>query len=276
VHLFTFNFKQVLLLTIFLLIGYSLSLHFISFPIETGQSQFQENKIKLENFVFQDQICDKVIVGSSLSFRLRAEDLESGFCNLALAGSSATTGLEVLLDHPPSHLKTILIEMNVLRPEDRELLNSIQGISYWLKKNFLFFQNRYQPVTIGINYLRQKIPYVPPAPAESQFQFWLKEQQRDYEDLSETYQQGFEANLAVLKDQIRRLENKNIHFQLIELPMDPSILNSKKHQYHRRRFSEVFPNKNILTDNSIYATDDGLHLNYSSASKFAAFLKSML
>ena len=152
----TSSFKYAFACCIAILLVHTFSLRFINFKIETGQSQFQENKIKMENFIFSPQTCSSAIVGSSLSYRLKNEDLGNEFCNLAFAGGSALTGLEILDSHLPENLKEVFVEMNVLRPVDRELLNSVQGPSYWLKYTLPFFQNRFQPVTLLINYLLRK------------------------------------------------------------------------------------------------------------------------
>ena len=81
---------------------------------------------------------DVIIVGSSLSFRLKEEYFQTPkLRNLALAGGSPVTGLEIVAHraHPP---KLLLVEANVLsRPTDMALVEKYTsggGSEPWLAR----------------------------------------------------------------------------------------------------------------------------------------------
>lgn len=66
------------------------------------------------NRYISESIPDVVLVGSSLTFRLKEEYFETpGVRNLALAGGSPVTGLEIVVNQPRLP-KLILVEANVL------------------------------------------------------------------------------------------------------------------------------------------------------------------
>src|SRR5882762_7331672 len=71
----------------------------------------------------KEPIPDVVLVGSSLTFRLKEEYFATrGLRNLALAGGSPVTGLEIVANQPQLP-KLILVEANVLgRPTDAALV----------------------------------------------------------------------------------------------------------------------------------------------------------
>ncbi len=268
----TSSFRIGLATTVLLLLAYTFLLNFVG-EVTSSQSQFQDNKVRLENFVFSPQVCTKAVLGSSLTFRLQAEDLGKDFCNLSFAGSSALTGLEVIQTHPIASLQDVYVEVNVLRDPDPELMTSATGLSYGLKKYLPFFQNRFQPMTLAMNYLRKRFPSPPPVPTESQFQFWLNVQQESYAEVTPNFEKGFDFNLSLLREQISRIEASGLRVHLIEIPMHGSLLTSTKNSYQRNRLAQIFPDKKLLTDPAEYATDDGLHLNFPSAQRFSNFLK---
>jgi hypothetical protein len=255
---------------------YCLALWALPFPIQVGQSQFQENKVKLENFVFNPKKCQTVIAGSSLSYHLRNDYFDGSFCNLGFAGSSALSALEVARLRNEKSVSLVLVEINVLRPLETDLTKLAHGEHYWLSKIFPFMQNRFQPITVGINYLISKFPMNPPRSTPEQFKIFLEAQQRDHAVVDDAYRKYFESNLQTLKNQVADLEAQGKLVQLIELPEDPTILTSAKHQYIKSSFQQEFPDKTIWSDPTEYETNDGLHLTAQSAQKFAQFLKSKL
>src|SRR3984893_13520255 len=78
--------------------------------------------ITLNRYV-REPIPDVVLVGSSLTFRLKEEYFTTpGLRNLALAGGSPVTGLEIVANQPRLP-RVILVETNVLsRPTDAALI----------------------------------------------------------------------------------------------------------------------------------------------------------
>ena len=71
----------------------------------------------------RESVPDVVLVGSSLTFRLKEEYFATpGLRNLALAGGSPVTGLEIVANQPRLP-RIVLVEMNVLsRPVDTVLV----------------------------------------------------------------------------------------------------------------------------------------------------------
>lgn len=278
-HLFTSNSKKlsvIFLITILLLVAYSLFLKYQNIEIVTAQNQSQANRVRLEKFLFRTENCSKVLLGSSLFFRLSEEDLGRDFCNIALAGGGALTGLEILMDHSAG-VKIAIIEINILRNVDLNTVKSSRGIVFFLKKTFLFFQDRYQPVTLLVNFLKNTTNSRPPSPTEQQFNFWLQLQKENYSKVSEKYRSSVGSALSQLKEQIDILKEKNIRPVLIEIPMHPDILFSPQHLYLVEQINQRFKGVDFLRavdSKEVYHTDDGIHLSYESAIKYSQYLKS--
>src|SRR5215468_6474731 len=84
--------------------------------------------ITLNRYV-QESVPDVVLVGSSLTYRLNEEYFATpGLRNLALAGGSPLTGLEVVLGQPRLP-KLVLVETNVMSrpPDDAVVARYAQG-----------------------------------------------------------------------------------------------------------------------------------------------------
>src|SRR3954466_2377731 len=76
----------------------------------------------------REPVPDIVLLGSSITFRLKEEYFATrGLRNLALAGGSPVTGLEIVANQPRLP-KIILVETNVLsRPTDDVLVGKYSG-----------------------------------------------------------------------------------------------------------------------------------------------------
>jgi hypothetical protein len=273
VHSSTSSFKAAFVLCLIFLGIYSISIKFVPFEIHTGQGQADENKIKLENYLFEDQRCQFIFVGSSLSYRLEKDDLGPDFCNLSFGGGSALSGIEVVLKYPKQFLKKVYVEINVLRDIDDNLLESVEGSYFWIKEFVPALQNRYRPINVALNYLQTKFPQASYNPSPEQFKLLFAIQKREVSDMNEIFISELKKNVVTLKRQVRELEAKNIKVVLVEVPMDPLMLKSPRMEFIRSQFLENFPRLKIWSSGESFDTVDGIHLDLASAARFAKIVR---
>ncbi|MFQ5509955.1 MAG: hypothetical protein ACE5FN_11565 [Leptospirillia bacterium] len=106
------------LICLMLLFGYNLyAVYLVSPTLRTGDSQWADNVIRAQNFIYGERDTRVVIAGSSLSWRLDATLLPEDLENLAFGGMSAQDGLRLLVRSGMAP-ELVLVEVNYLpRPE---------------------------------------------------------------------------------------------------------------------------------------------------------------
>ncbi len=96
----------------------------------TTQSWWQENKIKAENFYFQKQKSDIIMVGTSMSEGLKLNPDKRSALTLNFIGGSSLTGLE-LVKRSSLLPKILIIETNWLeRPLDYNLIADVTSTGF--------------------------------------------------------------------------------------------------------------------------------------------------
>jgi hypothetical protein len=81
-------------------------------PASDGASQRQNNIVRAQRYVYQDDSDLKmVIVGSSLAANLNEKDIGEGVKSIAFGGGSSKTGLEIV-KRSKSKPQIVLVEMN--------------------------------------------------------------------------------------------------------------------------------------------------------------------
>jgi hypothetical protein len=227
-------------------------------PITTG-GQREE----VLNRYFQSPVRDVVIVGSSLSYRLKEEFFDGrDIRNLALPGESPSTGMALLLDYPrPVRPTVIAIETNdefgqSSRHED--FLRPFRTLA-------AYYQYRKDSKIAVEAAARQSIMERPPAPRRGEnAEIYLDMNRRDYD-------KAIINGVNELKGFVDRAERQGIRVLLFDLPYLPAIETTefaeKTRLYLHKTFGTDDPRwlKLNLPLSDLRWDGDGQHLDDRSA-----------
>ena len=222
----------------------------------------------------REPVPDVVLVGSSITFRLKEEYFAtSRLRNLALAGGSPVTGLEIVANQPLLP-KFILVEANVLaRPTDAALVERYaRGDT-----EPLFFrpvraavaayeQRLHAPLTheqVALD-LRKLIGQ-PPSDFDNRIYADRALQQFNAEDPTDAAR----LNLKRIEELIRMVEQRGARVLLFELPYSEPIEGSRFAAVTREIVHAAFrdPNRwlSVEVNRSELRWADGVHLDERSA-----------
>ena len=222
----------------------------------------------------REPVPDIVLLGSSLTFRLKEEYFATiGLRNLALAGGSPLTGLEIVANQPrlPG---LILVEANILdRPTDAALVERYSRGG----TEPLFFrpvraavaayeQRLHAPLTheqVALD-LRRLVAQ-PPVDFDSRIYADRALQQFNAEDPTDAAR----VNAKRIEELIRMLEQRGARVLLFELPYAKPIEGSRFAATTREIIHAAFPDSkrwlSIEVDRSELRWTDGVHLDERSA-----------
>jgi hypothetical protein len=222
----------------------------------------------------REPVPDIVLVGSSITFRLKEEYFAtSSLRNLALAGGSPVTGLEIVANQPQLP-KFILVEANVLgRPTDAAL---VERYSRGDTEPFFFRpvraavaayeQQRHAPLTY-----EQVAPDLgrlvaqPPGDFDNRIYADRALQQFNVEDPTDAAR----LNVKRIGELIRQVEQRGARVFLFELPYSEPIEGSRFAATTREIVHAAFRDSkrwlSIEVDRSELRWADGVHLDERSA-----------
>lgn len=248
------------------LVIYEGALRLIAPDIEQGQDQFASNTIRLENYVDKPVGGRTVIVGSSLSARLPQSALPSNWANLAVAGGSALTGLEIVASSPGVP-RRVLIEINFLdRGFDPEAVNRVVG---WpepmLRQMFWFHRTAYRPMNLFVSLVAGWVKAHRVAPpierAPSNFERLLALQQKDF---AKAPGSGLVSDIADMRRLIIKLQARGTRVSFFEMPTDRRLVNTRRERTLRTEIRNAFAPSSYcwlpLDHGEQWQTGDGLHL----------------
>ncbi|WFU15154.1 hypothetical protein [Bradyrhizobium sp. CB3481] len=222
----------------------------------------------------REPVPDIVLVGSSIAFRLKEEYFATpGLRNLALAGGSPVTGLEIVASQP--HLPAIiLVEANVLaRPVDATLveLYARSDSEPWFFRPVraaiaAYEQRLHAPLAheqVAVNLRR--LTAQPPSDFDNRIYADRALQQFEAEDPTDMVQFN-EKRIAEL---IRTIELRGARVFLFEIPYSGPIEASRYAATTRQIAHAAFPDSNrwlpIEVDRGELRWADGVHLDERSA-----------
>jgi len=229
--------------------------------------------ITLNRYV-QEPVPDVVLVGSSITFRLNEEYFATPrLRNLALAGGSPITGLEVVLAQP-RWPKLVVVETNVMsRPPDEALVARFaraQGAE----------QRFFRPIRVAVAAYENRI-HAPLTHAQimTAMDDLLKQPPHDFDnriyveraarDLDEDPTVAAEANLARLTTLIEQARGQGVRVMLVELPFPKEIEASRAVELTRRRAHAGFADPALWLPIDVDRKElrwlDGVHLDERSA-----------
>lgn len=290
------------IITVFLIIIYSLSLRYVNQSAKgPGQHQWQDNLIKAEKYLLHSDTSKQfVIVGSSLSCRLIMDSLPANFINLSFGGLSLFDGLEIIKTKQRKPA-IVFIETNIIKkPSSPEFLKKVKNpFMLAFKKSIPALEEVNQPSTLMGNYCQFKIDTVVTNP----FLVWIfnpvvdklnstitKTKKSEYNTLVTDFNQKafneyntpvpselLQKQISQLKLTIKQLEKEGVRFVFFELPMYAKTENSIQMQQIRNGLNQSFPKGTYIymqqPNYSNYVTSDGMHLDGENAKKFTLFFR---
>jgi hypothetical protein len=222
----------------------------------------------------REPVPDIVLLGSSITFRLKEEYFATrGLRNLALAGGSPVTGLEIVANQPRLP-QFILVEANVLsRPTDAALVERYSRGD----TEPLFFrpvraavaayeQRLHAPLTHELVALDlRRLVGQPPGDFDNRIYVDRAQQQFNAEDPTDAAQ----VNAKRIAELIRMVEQRGARVLLFELPYAEPIEGSRSAATTREIIHAAFPDSkrwlSIEVNRSELRWADGVHLDERSA-----------
>jgi hypothetical protein len=226
------------------------------------------------NRYVQEPVPDVVLLGSSLGFRLKEEYFATeGVRNLALAGGSPITGLEVVL-HQSRLPRLVLVETNVLsRPPDENVI-----ARYSRERGFAVELLR--PIRASIAaYENWRHAPLTHAQVVAEMDRLLKEPASDFDnriylaravkEFDEDPTVAVQANVERLAALIQKARERDARIMLLELPFPKEIEATRTVQITRRIMHGRFADPTRWLPIDVAPGElrwlDGVHLDERSA-----------
>lgn len=248
------------------------------FPVVTIQDMQHGNIYKAQDYIFRDKMPQTVLVGSSLSERIKTEKI-SGVYSLAFSGLSILDGIEVIRQKKVLP-KTIIVEINVLeKGANPDFLKSISNpLLNFFRAKIPALRADARPIAYAmkiINYPVRRIVTKKKDEAVSVNlnKSLIENQIKEYSNLSDT--SIISSNFNELKYQIKYLESKGCRIIFLEMPVDSALQNLPRVTFINTLFRNSFKSIDydyIYSRNKAYETTDGIHLTEESANKFTEYL----
>ncbi len=269
--------SKSILLTLLFLFVYSIFLNFLRPEITAFQNQWISNYSKAESYIYKSSSSDIIIVGSSMSFRMKKEGFDDNIFNLSFNGGSVLTGLQII--KKSKNIPTlILIETNLVeREENNDMLDSLFTPFIWhVKKYFKAAQYTYQPANIFLSIIKNKY-------GAKNNKTNVKTSQKIL-NVELTRQLKAESNIEGLEDSneietLQKLVNdfysEGVTIAFFQMPVNSQLITSERYKKREQILHEIFSDLDIewlsippnLDDR--FLTRDGIHLTEKSASEFS-------
>jgi hypothetical protein len=222
----------------------------------------------------REPVPDVVLVGSSITFRLREEYFTTrGLRNLALGGGSPVTGLEIVANQPRLPA-AILVEANVLaRPPDAAL---VERYSRGTTEPLFFrpvraavaaYEQRLRPPLTHEQVALDLRRLVGQPPSDFDNRIYVDRAQQQFNAEDPTY--VAQLNAKRIEELIRIVEQRGSRVFLFELPYAEPIEGSRSAAATREIIHAAFPDSNrwlsIELNRSELRWADGVHLDERSA-----------
>lgn len=264
-------------------------------PASEGASLIQNNIVKAQRYVYQDDSDLKmVIVGSSLAANLNVKQIGEGVKSIALGGGSSKTGLEII-KRSNSKPPIVLVEMNdtIGRKIDADLLDSLyHPIFYWMRQYLPMMREEYRPVSVFISSLKSRSQQnlkimtrealdslegrnITPELSQKAIQMTVDVESTP---LSEKDAETMKQEAELIKTQIAEIK-KNIGAKVVlfDIPLESRVNAAIRRKQIRELAKKLFPPDRFEwlppPKEREWRTNDGVHLIRSDARDFAEFLR---
>ncbi len=266
--------RTALIVSVLVLGLYEVTLRILSPQISEGRDQPATNTITLERYADRPQAMGTVLVGSSVSARLPANQLPADWYNLSLSGGSALTGLQLVSEDAP-YPKRVLIETNVLdKDADDDALSTIENpVRREARHLFRFLRAANDPINV-VRWMSLRTRGAPPADEPtSEFPTLLEVQKRSYANPLSAH---FAVTLGTIRSLVARLQQHGVTVGFYEMPVDRHLVSLPRAVQMRTQLAEAFPHSRYcwvtVDDGHNWQTTDGLHLASKETDAAAQFL----
>lgn len=282
--------KKSILIFIALFVCYNVILWLVpgDMGIEITSSDLQYNITKSEFFLYDvpDLSTKSVLIGTSLTGRIKEEYLGDSYLNLGLDGFNVDTGLELLTMKDNAPL-AVLIEVNMLTRQGKDskaFLTSLLGDKNFNTAKFvpssrnvnrplIFFRRLLYGLyirVVGENRIQE---------TEKPIKINQERLRSQHTQFSKTVSDEEMANtFRWLEHHVDRLLGQNSQIVFYEVPWHISLCESNMIFQLRKRIQARFPQITYLIqpDCKDYRTYDPIHLTEVSGKKFALYMKNEL
>jgi len=284
-----------LLIFLFLMSFYQVLVSGGVLPASDGASLIQNNIVKAQRYVYQDDSELKmVIVGSSLAANLNVKDIGEGVKSIALGGGSSQTGLEIV-KRSKSKPRIVLVEINdtIIRKIDSELLDSLYHPIFYLLRQYLpMLREEYRPISVFIDSLKSRSKQnlkqmtrealdslesrnLTPELSQKAIQTTVDIQSKP---LSEKDAKNMKQEADLMKTQIAEVKkNTGAKVVLFDIPLESRVNATLRMQQVRELAKKLFPPDRFEwlppPKEREWRTNDAIHLIRSDARDFAEFLR---
>jgi hypothetical protein len=264
-------------------------------PASDGASLIQNNIVKAQRYVYQDDSDLKmVIVGSSLAANLNVKDIGEGVKSIALGGGASQTGLEIV-KRSKSKPRIVLVEINdtIIRKIDSELLDSLyHPIFYWLRQYLPMMREEYRPISVFLESLKSRSKQnlelmtrealdslesrnLTPELSQKAIQTTVDIQSKP---LSEKDAKNMKQEADLMKTQIAEVKkNTGAKVVLFDIPLESRVNATLRMQQVRELAKKLFPPDRFEwlppPKEREWRTNDAIHLIRSDARDFAEFVR---
>ena len=267
-------------------------------PASEGVSLIQNNIVKAQRYVYQDDSDLKIVmVGSSLAATLNVKDIGEGVMSIALGGGASQTGLEIV-KRSKSKPAIVLVEINdtIVRKIDAEVVDSLyHTIFYWLRQYLPMMREEYRPISVFVDSLKsrskQKLKLMTrealdslegrnltPELSQQGIQMIVDVESTP---LSEKDAETMKQEAELIKTQIAEIK-KNIGAKVVlfDIPLESRVNAAIRRKQVRELAKKLFPPDRFEwlppPPPQEWRTNDGIHLIRSDARDFAEFLRDKL
>ncbi|MEG4801745.1 hypothetical protein QUB63_23305 [Microcoleus sp. ARI1-B5] len=266
-------------------------------PASDGVSLIQNNIVKAQRYVYQDDSDLKIVmVGSSLAANLHVTDIGKGVKSIALGGGSSQTGLEIV-KRSNSNPPMVLVEINdtITRTIDRDLVDSLYNpIFYWMRKYLPILREEYRPISVFIHCFKngsqhhQKLTRealdslearnLTPELSQKAIQTTVDIQSKP---LSKKEAEDITKEAGLIKSQLAEInKNSGTKVVLFDIPQESRVDAAIRRKQVRELTKKLFPSDRFEwlppPKEREWRTNDGIHLIRSDARDFAEFLRHKL
>ncbi len=264
-------------------------------PASEGASLIQNNMVKAQRYVYQDDSDLKmVIVGSSLAANLNVKDIGEGVKSIAVGGGASQTGLEIV-KRSKSKPRIVLVEINdtIVRKIDSELLDSLYHPIFYLLRQYLpMLREEYRPISVFIDSLKNRSKQnlklmtrealdslesrnLTPELSQKAIQTTVDIQSKP---LSEKDAKNMKQEADLMKTQIAEVKkNTGAKVVLFDIPLESRVNATLRMKQVRELAKKLFPPDRFEwlppPKEREWRTNDAIHLIRSDARDFAEFLR---
>jgi hypothetical protein len=266
-------------------------------PASDGVSLIQNNIVKAQRYIYQDNSDLKmVVVGSSLTANLNVKDIGEKVKSIALGGGASQTGLEIVKrnrNKPP----IVLVEINdtIARKVDLDLVNSLYNpVFYWVRLYLPMMREEYRPVSVFVDALKSRSKSdrklsrseldslearnLTPELSKKGIQMAVDVESQP---LSAKDAESITKEAEFIKNQIAEIQkNSGTKVVLFDIPQESVVDAQIRKKQVRELVKQLFDSESFEwlppPPPREWRTNDGIHLIRSDARDFAEFLRDKL